>query len=353
MFTSLGRAALALPVLLALAAPARAERANHLAMGNPSAATPDKGKPDNYLVRKHQYALSYNNSKGTPNWVSWHLSKEWLGKTRRGNPFAPDLSLPEGFFAVRPNDYRGSGFDRGHVCPAADRSVSPKDMDATFLMSNMMPQSPDLNRKTWEHVEAYCRDQARKGQELYLVAGPTGQGGVGSAGERAVLRARGGKVVVPSKCWKVVLVLPAGVTNPRRVTAQNARVFAAIFPNVQGLDTNWRNYAVPVAEVEKLTGYSFFTALPADLAKELRLRKPQTRAGSGAVEAKEERPTRKGDTAGQLRAFQKGCVIGNKRSKVYHLPGGSGYEGAKKSKNAVFFRDAKAAEAAGYRAAKR
>jgi hypothetical protein len=226
-------------------------------------------------------------------------------------------------------------------------------MDSTFLMSNMTPQAPDLNRKTWEHLESYCRDQARKGQELYLVAGPAGRGGVGSAGEREFIRAKGGKIVVPSRCWKVVLILPTGTTNPRRVTAQSARVFAAIFPNVQGLDTNWRHYATTVSEVEKLTGFTFFGNLPADVAKELRVRKPQTRAGSGAVEAKEERPTRKGETAGQLRGFEKGCVIGNKRSKVYHRPGSSGYERAKKSKNAVFFRDAKAAEVAGYRAAKR
>src|SRR5262245_713227 len=111
MFTSLWRAVLAAPVLLALAAPARAgEGDEHLFPGNPSAATADRARPDNYLVRKRQYALSYNNAKGTPNWVSWKLNKGWLGRTARGNPFAPDLTLPAGFQVVRPNDYRASGF---------------------------------------------------------------------------------------------------------------------------------------------------------------------------------------------------------------------------------------------------
>src|SRR5262249_54221977 len=103
------RAALAVCVTLALALPLRApEGDEHLAMGNPSQAGSDPGKPNNYLVRKRQYVLSYNSAKGTPNWTSWHLSKKWLGTTRRNNPFAPDTSLPQGFFVVRPNDYRAS-----------------------------------------------------------------------------------------------------------------------------------------------------------------------------------------------------------------------------------------------------
>jgi hypothetical protein len=226
-------------------------------------------------------------------------------------------------------------------------------MDATFLMSNMMPQAPDVNRKSWEHLESYCRDQARKGQELYIVAGPAGKGGVGSAGEREFIRAKGGKIVVPSRCWKVVLVLPAGVTDPRRVTGANARVFAVVMPNTQGLDTNWRHYATTVSEVEKLTGYSFFGNLHADVAKELRASKPQTRAGAGADVAKEEKSPRKGGTAGQLREWVKGCIVANKKTKIYHVAGGSRYERARKSPNVIYFRDAKAAETGGYRAAKR
>jgi endonuclease G len=339
MFTSLRRIVL---VLLAFVTPGRAiEGAEHLFTGNPSGAVADKDKPDNYLLKKRQYVLSYNNSKGTPNWVSWQLSKKWLGKTRRGNPFAPDTSLHAGFFVVRPNDYRASGFDRRHMCPAADRSVSKEDMDATFLMTNMAPQAPDLNRKTWEKLEAYCRDQAREGgKELYIVAGPAGQGGIGSAGEREFLAARGGKIVVPAKCWKVVLVLPAGASDPRKVTSETCRVFAVIMPNKQGLAHDWRDFAVPVKDVETLTGFKFFTTLPAVVAKDLRERKPETRA-------------KKGESGGALSAFEKGCVIGNRRSKVYHVPGSTGYEKAKESKNAIFFKTEKDAEAAGYRAAKR
>ena len=70
---------------------------------------------------------------------------------------------------VRPDDYRGSGFDRGHLCPAADRSATSQDMDATFLMTNMVPQSPDLNRKTWVKLAEYARDKEAEATPRFKV----------------------------------------------------------------------------------------------------------------------------------------------------------------------------------------
>jgi endonuclease G len=351
---SLRRIAVA-TVLLAILPSLRADEGDvHLFAGNPSGAFADKEKPDNYLLRKRQYVVSYNNSKGTPNWTSWQLNKSWLGRTRRGNPFAPDTSLPSGFFVVRPTDYRGSGFDRGHMCPAADRSVSATDMDSTFLMTNMVPQAPNLNRKTWEKLEEYARSQAREREvDLYITAGPAGKGGVGSDGERTHLNAKGGKIVVPSKCWKVVLVVPAGTTDPKKVTAEAARVFSVIMPNIQAIETDWRDYAVTVREVEKLTGFNFFSALPADVAKELKDRKSQTRASSTTAEKEKPKKGEKGEPTGVLAKFEKRCVVANKATKIYHVEGGAGYEKAKTSKNVIFFKTVKDAEQSGYRAAKR
>jgi endonuclease G len=154
-------------LLAAHAGPLRGQEPtdNHLAAGNPSGAVSDPAKPDNYLLVKPQYALSYNNAHGTPNWVSWRLSRKWTGKARRSNAFAPEAGLPRNFMSVRPNDYRASGFDRGHMCPSGDRSVTKEDQDVTFSMANMVPQAPGLNRETWEGLEAYCRRQssARQG----------------------------------------------------------------------------------------------------------------------------------------------------------------------------------------------
>ncbi len=326
-------------------------------MGNPSRAVADKLKAENFLLKKRQYALSYNNSKGTANWVSWHLNKAWLGRAHRTDAFAPDISLPRSFFIVRPNDYKAKGFDRGHLCPAADRGVFKEDMDATFQMTNMVPQAPDLNRHTWEKLESYCRDQAHeRGHELYIVAGPAGEGGTGSDGYRDTLPGARGKIIVPSKCWKVVLVLPAGVTHPRKVTAEDARVFAVIMPNTQGLSHDWREYAVPVSEIEKLTGFTFFGHLPRALADDLRSRKPETRARAERPEKPAPKKVagreRKGKEL-ELPAWEKGCIVANHETKKYHLPGGRHYETAKKSKNAVFFKNEEDAKNAGYTAVSR
>lgn len=94
----------------------------HLVLGNPSNAT--TGNANNYLMVKLQYVLSYNRSKGIPNWVSWQLNASWLGNAPRQNNFRPDPTLPEGWYRVRPSDYTGSGYDKGHMTPSADRSKS-------------------------------------------------------------------------------------------------------------------------------------------------------------------------------------------------------------------------------------
>src|SRR5690349_9344962 len=120
---------------------AQASVSEHLTMGNPSSAKADPADSENFLMVKPQYVLSYNKKKATPNWVSWHLSKEWLGNEDRSNNFRADDSLPNGWFRVTQKSFARSGFDRGHVCPSGDRTASHDDNSATFLMTNMMPQA--------------------------------------------------------------------------------------------------------------------------------------------------------------------------------------------------------------------
>ena len=100
-----------------------ATRDNNLAMGNPSGAVADAtNSPNNYLMAKTQYTMSYSRDKGKPNWVSWHLSSAWLGSTARQDNFAVDASLPSTWYHVGSTSYSSSGFDRGHNCPSADRT---------------------------------------------------------------------------------------------------------------------------------------------------------------------------------------------------------------------------------------
>ena len=116
----------------------------HLKYGNPSKA--NSKDINNYLLVKPQYALSYNCKTGIPNWVSWQLDRSWLGSVDRSNDFRPDSNLPNGCYVVRPSDYRGSGYDRGHMTPSGDRTKTQSDNSETFLMTNMIPQAPANNR---------------------------------------------------------------------------------------------------------------------------------------------------------------------------------------------------------------
>ncbi len=94
----------------------------HLTYGIPSNASNDN--TDDYLLVKPEFALSYNCSRGTANWVSWQLNNSWLGNVERSDDFRPDSTLPSGCYQVRPNDYRGSGYDRGHLTPSGDRTLT-------------------------------------------------------------------------------------------------------------------------------------------------------------------------------------------------------------------------------------
>jgi endonuclease G len=234
----------------------------HLTMGNPSNAVTDVSQPTNYLLVKPQYAVSYYRDKGRPNWVSWHLASSWLGSTPRQDDFRNDTSLPAGWYQVQGTDYSGSGFDRGHHCPSADRTLTVADNSSTFLMTNMLPQSPDNNQGPWANMENYLRTLVSSGNELYVIMGGSGSGGTGSNGGTTTTIASG-HIAVPSQVWKVVIVLPAGTNDVSRVTT-STRTIAVIMPNTQGIRTaDWKTYRVSVDQVETLTGYNFFSNVPA------------------------------------------------------------------------------------------
>jgi DNA/RNA endonuclease G (NUC1) len=231
----------------------------HLVLGNPSNAVTDVNQPFNYLLPKPQYVVSYHRDRGIPNWVSWHLDSTWLGTAPRQDDFRPDPSLPEGWYRVTEFDYQGSGFDRGHHTPSADRTRTVADNSATFLMTNIMPQAPANNQGPWEELESYCRTLVNQGNELYIIAGGAGTGGSGSNGGITNTIA-GGKVTVPAVTWKVIVVIPNGDNDLQRVD-KTTRTIAVIMPNRQdiGINTPWRNFRVSIRAVEALTGFDFLS----------------------------------------------------------------------------------------------
>lgn len=237
---------------------ADATRDSHLALGNPSGAVADASQYFNYLLVKPQFTMSYHRDRGVPNWVSWHLSSAWVGSTARQDNFAPDNALPSGWFKATSSSYSGSGFDRGHNCPSADRTGSVADNTATFLMTNMMPQAPNNNQRTWAGLENYCRTLINAGNELYIICGSYGKGGTGSAGYATTVA--GGKITVPNRCWKVVVLLPEGSSDASRVTS-NTRVIAINTPNDNSVNTNWGTYRTSVDAIEQATGYNLLSAV--------------------------------------------------------------------------------------------
>ncbi len=223
----------------------------HLTLGNPSNAVSDPLVPDNYLIERTQYAMAYQRDAGIPAWVSWHLEVQDLGSTSRGD-FVADSSLPSGWYRVQPGDYSGSGYDRGHMIPSGDRTVSRAANDQTFIMSNMIPQAPDNNQGPWANLENMCRTWARAGNELYIMTG-----GYGTKGTIA-----SGRVNIPAFTWKVIVILPVGNDDANRV-ATNTRVIGIWMPNNQGIRSNaWEQYRVSVDYIESMTGFDFLSNVP-------------------------------------------------------------------------------------------
>ena len=224
----------------------------HLKFGNPSDAAPRLDLPNNFLMIKPQFALSYNRDRGSANWVSWQLNEDWLGDTERRDNFRHDPDLPEDWPEVTSRDYRDRRYDRGHIAPSGDRTASREDNDATFVLSNVMPQVAGNNRGPWNELEGYSRRLVRQGKELYIIAGPAGQKGhrIGQA-----------QLSVPRSTWKVILVLEQPGGDEWNVSPET-RVIAVNIPNVPSVgDNDWQDFRVSVDILEELTGYDFFSVL--------------------------------------------------------------------------------------------
>ena len=231
----------------------------HLTMGNPSQAIYDTNFPNNYLLEKEEYVMSYSRDKGTANWVSWHLDEAWMGSASRQDDFRSDNTLPSSWYQVGATDYQYSGFDRGHMCPSADRTLSVDDNSNTFFMTNMMPQAPSNNRYAWANLESYCRSMLSGGYEIYIISGGYGLGGDGANGYAEYLA--DGKIQIPSNTWKVIMIIPDGDDDVNRVTT-STRVIAIDMPNSNSVDSDWTQYLTTVDDIEAATGYDFFDLVP-------------------------------------------------------------------------------------------
>ncbi|MDO3627739.1 DNA/RNA non-specific endonuclease [Mucilaginibacter sp. BT774] len=232
----------------------------NLLLGNPSNATDNTSiSADNYLIDHHYYIESYSKTKAEPNWVSWHIGAGDITGKRGPDDFRADTTLPPKWFKVDNTYYRGSGFDKGHNCPSGDRSSSSDANSATFLMDNIIPQAPNNNQHTWEHLESFCRDRVKDGNEVYVIMGSYGTGGTGRNGYATSIYK--GRINVPAHIWKIAVIIPNGNNDLHRITSQT-QVIAIDTPNDDSIDPNWMKYICTVRDIEKVTGYNLLSALP-------------------------------------------------------------------------------------------
>ena len=240
------------------------DAALQMQLGNPSGATADTNNHDHYLIQRPIEALDYSDNLGQPNWASWDLTAADIGNSGRTDAWAPDTDLPPGFYQVPINAYSGSGYDRGHLCPSADRTDSTTNNALTFLMSNIMPQAPLQNQNIWANFENYCRQTLLPGNnELLIICGP---GGFGTN-----KLSSNNRIAIPAYTWKVVVVVPSGTGAATNRITPTTQVLALKIPNTDEVAYDpWQSYVTNAAAVEAATGLTFFTALPPNLATVLR-----------------------------------------------------------------------------------
>ena len=196
------------------------------------------------FLRHTAFIASYDAAKRCPTWVAWTLMKfRTEGSEERSSRFTPDPQLA-GRGATHA-DYTKSGYDRGHMCPAADNRWSEAAMKESFYTSNICPQTPALNRGSWKNFEERLRDMVATGDTIYIVCGPI----FSSRGKQRTIAK--GRVSVPTGFFKVCLLCNGG---PKRAAG-------FIFSNVRGKEKQYS--IVTVDEVERLTGINFFPNLTA------------------------------------------------------------------------------------------
>ncbi len=200
---------------------------------------------DEMLLFKSQFIISYNISNLCPNYVCWSLtSKRAQGRVKRSNNFHGDPAMNESS-RVETFDYNGSGYDRGHMCPAGDNKNTEKAMDESFCMTNMCPQSHGLNIGAWNDLEVQCRSWAKDYGTLYICCGPI----FSSKEPKTVGSRRNMRIAVPDSFFKVILTL-----------GRVPKAIGFIYPN-RSCEGDMRDYAVSVDEVEKVVGMDFFYQL--------------------------------------------------------------------------------------------
>ncbi len=201
------------------------------------------------VVTHFAYCLSYNEEHEQANWVAYELNAgELLGQVERGNKFIQDPLITTGSAANE--DYLKSGYDRGHLAPAADMKWTEIAMKESFYYSNMSPQNPSFNRGIWKNLEEQVRDWTNEYQRVYIVTGPILREGLPTLGPN--------KVTIPEYYYKAILTF----------TNNEAKVIALVLPNKPSKDS-LSKFTISIDSLETLSHINFFPALPDEVENKI------------------------------------------------------------------------------------
>ena len=202
------------------------------------------------LVRRVGYTLKYVEKYEQASWVAYVLEAGQIaGGEERDNPFMPDPVVKSGSAVT--TDYTRSGYDRGHLAPAADFKNSYQVMKETFYMSNISPQVPQFNRGIWLDLEKMVRAWAYKYERIYVVTGPVLEPGLPTIG-------RINKVAVPRQFYKVILYVKPPYVKGIGFLLNNEPSKAPL-----------SSFVVPIDRIEKRTGIDFFPRLPDSIERKV------------------------------------------------------------------------------------
>lgn len=215
------------------------------------------------VLRDDNVVVSFDCALGHAQWVSWTVSESDLGSVSRSKDFYPEPQLPESNCVLpQPEDYSGSGYDRGHMAPSGDRTATRESNNAVFSMANIVPQAPQVNQKGWNDLENWTRARVREGYEAIIFSGAAGKSGTMA----------GSGINVPELTWKVVALVPSQSIS---TVAQSIepQVFGVIFPNdLNRAPLPLSEAFVSVDTVEEVSGFDLMSGLDQDLQKRLEQR---------------------------------------------------------------------------------
>lgn len=219
-------------------------------VAKPLTAAPIKGEK---MLKREGYIASYNTLQKQPNYVAWVLTPTRIkGTAKRCSTFFQDPELADNERSTL-DDYRSSGYDRGHMCPAGDNKWSSTAMIESFYLSNVCPQKHTLNSGDWRLLEEACRRWVGKNkQEIHIICGPVFKG------HNRKLHKRVG---IPDYFFKTLLCLEKG----------QEKGIAFIFSNDTS-DQPMEQHVCTIDSIERLTGYDLYDALDSSLQKRLESR---------------------------------------------------------------------------------